>query len=133
MYFAAAGVAVNILAALALFPFFGHVGIAAGTTMAGWLNAGLLGFTLTRRGHFHSDPQLQRNLRLIIAASLAMGLVLIGADHLTAALFNNSYPVLFRSLVLAMLVGIGAGVYFGITYATGVFRPRELKQSLKRK
>ena len=72
-------------------------------------------------------------MRLIIAASLAMGLALIGADHLTRDFFNNSYPLVFRSLLLAILVGVGAAVYFGITYATGIFRPRELKQALKRK
>ncbi len=133
MYFAGAGVAVNIIAALALFPFFGHVGIAAATTAAGWLNAGLLGFTLTSRGHFKSDTRLRRSLMLVIAASLVMGLVLIGADHLTRGVFASGQPLVMRGLVLAALVSIGASVFFGIAYAVGIFRPAEMKRALSGK
>jgi putative peptidoglycan lipid II flippase len=56
MIFALYSVGLNIAGALAMFPFLGHVGIALATTVAAWLNAGLLGFTLSRRGHFHADP-----------------------------------------------------------------------------
>lgn len=35
-------VAVNVVALLALFPFIGHVGIAAATSLAAWVNAAML-------------------------------------------------------------------------------------------
>ena len=101
--------------------------------MAGWLNAGLLGYTLTKRGHFQSDERLRRSLVVVIAASLAMGLVLIGADHLARDVFSSGQPLAVRSLMLAALVALGAIVFLAITYAAGVLRPAELKQALGRK
>ncbi|MGI9465014.1 MAG: murein biosynthesis integral membrane protein MurJ, partial [Aestuariivirgaceae bacterium] len=133
MYFAGAGVALNIIAALVLFQYYGHVGIAVATTAAGWFNAGLLGFTLTKRGHFQSDRRLRRSLMMVIVASLSMGLVLLGADHLTRDMFSPGQPLALRGLILAGLVGLGAFVFFAIAYATGIFRPAEMKQALGRK
>ena len=39
----------------------------------GWANAALLGVTLTRRGHFHADARLRKNLLFIVVLSLVMG------------------------------------------------------------
>ncbi|MEM8812294.1 MAG: murein biosynthesis integral membrane protein MurJ, partial [Pseudomonadota bacterium] len=43
MWFAIVGVVVNVAGSLALFPVYQHVGIAIASSLAGWVNAALLG------------------------------------------------------------------------------------------
>ncbi|MGH6819477.1 MAG: murein biosynthesis integral membrane protein MurJ, partial [Methylocella sp.] len=78
MRFALISVAVNIAASLLLSRWFGHVGIAMGTSIAAWINAGLLGFTLSRRGFFALDERLQARLPRIVISSFVMGATLLG-------------------------------------------------------
>ena len=51
-----------------------HVGIALATTLAGWVNTGLLIAVLWRRGHFTPDLTVLRKLMMVMIASLLMGL-----------------------------------------------------------
>ena len=70
MYYAGAGLVVNVALSLALFPFFGHVGIAVATTISGWVNALLLLGTLYRRGFFATDAALRRRgPKILLSAS----------------------------------------------------------------
>jgi putative peptidoglycan lipid II flippase len=132
MYFAGASVAVNVIAAIVLFQYWGHVGIAIATTMAGWLNAGLLGMTLTRRGHFQADRRLWRSLGLTILASLVMGVVLVVTVNLTTGIFIAGQPLALRGVVLVAMIALGAAVYFAIAFATGIINPGQLKRTLGR-
>lgn len=132
MYFAGIGVAVNIGAALALFPYFGHVGIAVATSAAAWINAGFLAVTLTRRGQFESDARLRRNLIFIIAASLVMGLCLLIAHHLTQDIFVAGQALLVRAIVLAGFVLIGGAIYFVFTLIAGVVSPDHMRLVMRR-
>src|SRR5690606_29068026 len=58
MIFAAVSVAVNVALALALFPSMGAPGIAAASSVAGWVNALMLLVVLVRRGHWGSEAAL---------------------------------------------------------------------------
>ncbi len=62
MIFAVIGVGLNIVAALALFPFLAQVGIATATSLAAWVNAALLGVNpaTARRLHRRPAPEAQR-------------------------------------------------------------------------
>ena len=80
MYFAAAGMVINVALSFALFPFLQHVGIALATTISGWVNTGLLICVLWHRGHFKPDTAIFRKLFLILLASLVMG---AAAAHLS--------------------------------------------------
>ncbi|MES0812423.1 murein biosynthesis integral membrane protein MurJ [Roseibium sp. SCPC15] len=106
MKFAAVGMIVNVMLSIALFPVFMHVGIALATTLAGWVNTGLLVVVLWRRGHFVPDFRLLRRLALVLVASLLMGISI----HFTA-LFLEPYltsPWLaIRVASLALLVSTG--------------------------
>jgi len=133
MNYALVSVALNIAGALALFPFIGHVGIALATTVAAWLNAGLLGVTLSRRGHFQADPALRRNLPLIALASLVMGSFLLALEWWWQGLFSTEMALPPRIGLLFAMVVAGAGVYFALTFATGAFRPATLRQALRRR
>jgi putative peptidoglycan lipid II flippase len=132
MIFALYSVALNIAGALALFPFIGHVGIALATTVAAWLNAALLGVTLTRRGHFQADPALRRNLPRIAISSLVMGGVVLGLALWWEGAFSAEVALPLRIALLLALVAAGAVTYFALTFATGAFRPDLINRSLRR-
>lgn len=107
MWFAGAGMAVNVVGALALAPFLAHVGIALATSLAGWVNTGLLGVTLWRRGHFRFDEGARKRLPLLLVASILMGAVLYGgalalAGPLAAPLLAMRIAALFVLVVVGM-------------------------------
>lgn len=133
MYFAGLGVVTNIAGALILFPYIGHVGIALATTVAGWLNALLLGVTLNRRGFFKIDDQLKFKLPRILASSLIMGVFLLGAIYLFQPYFEGGTAFLLRVGLLASMVILGAVIYFGLSFLTGAFSKVDFRTALKRK
>ena len=102
---------VNVALSLVLFPRFGHVGIALGTTVAGWMNAGTLWWILMRRGEWRADGALETRLPRMFVAGLVMGAAVwlagrgldgwLGAENLLAV----------KIAALAGLVGGGVGVF----------------------
>src|SRR5207248_887993 len=73
MWYGGISMVVNVAGAFLFFYFFGHVGIAAATSLSAWVNTALLAATLHRRGHIRSDAVLARRLPLLCLASLLMG------------------------------------------------------------
>ncbi len=118
MWFAGIGMAVNVVGALALAPILGHVGIALATSLAGWVNAGLLGAALWRRGHFRIDRGARRRLPLLALASLAMGGGLLLGDWLLAPLIGAP-SVLVRFAALGLLVLAGMVLFAAFVQLTG--------------
>lgn len=107
MKFAAVGMAVNVCLSLALFPVFKHVGIALATTIAGWVNTGLLIIVLYKRGHFVPDFVLLRRLVLVLVASLLMGVAIhFAAIVLEPSLRGSWLIVRAASLGLLVLTGV---------------------------
>ena len=129
--YAAISVAVNIAASIALFQFYAFAGIAAGTTIAAWVNAGLLGTTLARRGGFAPDAQVLKRLPLIIVASAAMGAALWYGALYAAPYFEGSF--LESVAALAALVAGGMIAYAGLAQATGAVSVATLRRSFMRK
>ncbi|CAE7928137.1 murJ, partial [Symbiodinium necroappetens] len=72
--FVLVNVAVNIALSLALFFTLGFVGIALATSVAAWVNAGLLAWRLGADGHLALDARARRRLPRALLASVAMGL-----------------------------------------------------------
>ena len=109
----------NIAINIALMKSMGHVGIALGTTISAWINAGILTFILRRRGHLQADARLKSRLPRIVLACAAMTAVLavgvMGVDHLLGPVFGTettgSAPVMPRLMVLAGLIAVGGLVY----------------------
>lgn len=132
MYFAGIGVAVNVVLALVLFQYFNHIGVALAVSISAWVNAGLLGITLTRRGFFRTDQKLRRNLVKIILNSLLMGGLLLIANHFAHSYFSRETALLLRVALLGLIVVAGAGAYFIICHFTGVFRWGTFKQAFRR-
>ncbi|MXN64758.1 murein biosynthesis integral membrane protein MurJ [Stappia sp. GBMRC 2046] len=118
MWFAGVGMVVNVAGALALAPFLGHVGIALATSLAGWVNTGLLGITLWRRGHFDMDAGSRKRLPLLAVASLLMGGVLYGGAALLSG-WLSSPQLILRFSALALLVAIGMAAFALFVHLTG--------------
>ena len=125
-------VAVNIVASLALFPFIGHVGIAAATSLSAWVNAVMLVVVLIRRGHFVADRLLYRRLALLALASLMMGAALVlGASVIDGPLHDRHFIVAGPWLI--GLCGFGMIVYGIAAMATGAVDVRRYAGALLRR
>ncbi len=132
MLFGVVSMLVNVGAALALFPFFGHVGIAAATSLAAWVNTLLLGFVLARRGDLKADAALRRRLPLLAAASLLMG----GGLYLMVVLLQpwiNDGHIAVKVAIIAILVFGGMALFALFAQVTGAVDFRRALGSLRRR
>lgn len=132
MMFAAIGVAINVGVSLALYFYIGHVGIALATSLAGWVNAGLLWATLRHRGHYAADARLRKRLPMTVLASAIMGAALWLALPFVNQLFSPETILIFRIAALAALVCLGAIIFFVAGHITGAVRLGEFKSYIKR-
>lgn len=128
--FAAISIAVNIATSIALFVPFGFAGIATGTTLAAWVNAGQLGWRLNRQGAFTPDVQLARRLPLILMGAGGMGATLwFGTDVLSPYLDDG---LAISLAALMVLIGLGAIVFFFLCQITGAVRLGDLRRAFRR-
>src|SRR5665213_188685 len=122
---------VNVVAAFAFFHFFGHVGIAAATSLAAWVNAIYLYVVLHRGNHLNMDAALRHRLPLMLLASVLMGVVVyLAAWGLTPWL--TDHRIVVRGLVLAGLVGIGVACFALFCQVTGVIDFRRVVRAVAR-
>jgi len=109
---------------LALIVPLQHVGLALATTLSAALNAGLLFYLLHRHGIYRPGAGWWGFLARVIGANLAMAATLYTT---TAGLpVWLEAGLLMRVQDLALLVGLGAGVY-GLAGLTLGIRPRHLR------
>ena len=132
MRFAIVSVAVNIAGSLVLSWRFGHVGIAMATSIAAWVNAGLLGITLSRRGYYAVDDRLRSRLPRIVVSGLLMGALLLASDYYLSDYFAEGAGFIAEVWALLVLVAGGSAGYFVLAHLTGAMRLDELRSMLKR-
>lgn len=128
--FALVSVSTNVIASLILFQFFDYVGIACGTTIAAWVNAGQLGIRLWKADHFQPDAKLKKRLPLILLSSAGMGLVLWLGAHYFHAFFSRGFSI--SVTVLAGLVVLGLIAYAALCQITGAMRIDEFRRGMKK-
>lgn len=137
MKFAAVSMVLNIVIGAAAFfwirdfaPDRGHVGLAAATSIAGWVNAGLLAFFLARRSGLDIDKRLKRALpRLLVSAVLAGGVMYaltLYREPMTDLLIGS------RLLTAVAASGIGLVAYSLFAILTGGLRISELRHAFVR-
>ncbi|MDX5365650.1 MAG: murein biosynthesis integral membrane protein MurJ [Alphaproteobacteria bacterium] len=128
--FAAISIAVNIATSIVLFIPFGFAGIATGTTLAAWVNAGQLATRLYKRGEFAPDQQLVRRLPLTLMAAIGMGAALwFGAGALAPFLGDT---LLVSLAALMALIGFGVITFFFLCQITGALRLGDLRRAFTR-
>ncbi|HEY7763843.1 MAG TPA: murein biosynthesis integral membrane protein MurJ [Aestuariivirgaceae bacterium] len=132
MRFALVSVLVNLSAAVSLSYVWRHVGIAAATAIAAWVNASLLGLTLWRRGHFLADAELKRRLPGMLLACFLMAAMLLLGRLLTQDSFELDASKLASGLALLFLVSSGAATYLVACHVTGAMTLRELAAMMRR-
>jgi len=128
--FALTAMAVNVAIALVLIWPLAHVGLALATSLASWLNAGLLLTTLLQRGQFTLDARLRHRLPRILLATAGMSLALFAA--LSGLIPKTEASTLAEIGSLVGLVLLGLGSYAVLVQATGAARWRDIKESLAR-
>ena len=128
--YATAGVVANIALSLILMWPLGHIGIALATSIASWINVGLLWWGLRRESHLVLDAGFRRRIPRSFLASVLMGAALFGLAWLVAPWFSERLPLKIAGL--SVLVVGGIVVYFGLAFATGAVTIAELKSGLRR-
>ena len=121
---------VNVVLNLALMGPLAHVGIALATTLAGWLNVGLLAAGLARRGFLKPDGRLKRRLPRMIAAAAGMALLLWG---IALGLETPLETAGLRIAGLAALVAAGLVGYGALAAAIGAVSVSEMRALLSRR
>lgn len=132
MWFSLVSLVVNAGGSLLMFPWLGHVGIAAATSLAGWVNAALLGWTLWRRDHFRPSAATLRRIGLVLVSAAVMGAVLFAAWSYMQATFLAS-GILIRAGIAALLIAVSMAVYFGLAIATGGIDRSMLARSVRKR
>jgi len=123
-------VALNLSLNLLLMGPFLHVGIAIATAIAAWVNALLLLFILSRRGHFEVDARLKKVVpRVFLAVGLMILVVEISVLGTAPLAASNDW---WQWVALAVIVGIGGFVFFGGAILFGAIKLSDLKQMLDR-
>ena len=137
MVFALVSVVVNAVLALTLFNLLGRsvAGIAAATSTAAWVNAGLLGFTLWRRGHYRPGASAISRLGRILIASAALGAVLLFSEIFRPAIEAPIDAILShgaKEITLVLTTGVGGLVYLVLLFVTRAVTVGEIKGLLRR-
>ena len=132
MRIAIVSVVANIAGSIVLSRYFSHVGIAAGSTLAAWLNAAMLGITLALRGFYRPDERLKRKLPRILFSGLTMGGLLLFGFWILRANFMDAATFMTSLWSLAVLVLGGIASYFALAHFTGAMTFGELKAATKR-
>lgn len=123
----------NIVLSLILFWLIAERGIALATTLAGWLNAGLLFAGLYRKGQWQIDRELLKRTALVLVCSLLMGGVLIIEMIELGDWLQPSSALTTQILAIGILVASAMSIYFALALATGAADRRLFLAVLKRK
>jgi len=121
----------NLVGNLILIWPLGHVGVAASTAIAAWVNVLVLYWLLHRRDHLKADTRLVTRGARIIMASVIMGGVLWFASPYADRFMAGD--LITRVTALSLLCGGGAMVYAVAIFGTGAYRLSELKALVTRR
>jgi len=129
--FAAAGVVVNIILSVGLYFWIGFVAIALATSIAAWLNAGLLWISLIRHGHMKLDETSWARLPRIALSCTGFSLALwAGSVALSPWLAANMGAA--GMAALAVLVAGGVVVFALLCQISGAATLGDLRGALRR-
>jgi putative peptidoglycan lipid II flippase len=132
MWYSMATVVINIVLSFALFERYGHVAIAAATSLSAWANCLMLAWSLWSRKHFVPTKSSQRKVVMIIIASMIMAVALYFAQ-IYAASWLSSASTLVRIFSTLTVLSLGTGVFAIAVFATGGLSWRELRAAFQRK
>lgn len=125
---------VNIVLNIALMIPFGHVGIAAATSVSAWVTVVLYYVGLKRAKHINIDRTLMFNIDKILVASLLMGGVLYGllygADMYFVGWMNGALGL--RVVLLGSMILFGLASFVIFARLLGVINFADVKSACKK-
>jgi putative peptidoglycan lipid II flippase len=129
---ALAAMATNVVMSLFLLGLFQHIGIALATSIATWVNAGLLFTQLRKKGEHRGDAQLSHRLPRLLACAAGMALTTFLLASLTESWFEHrNIPLEMGGLTL--IIAVSGLVYGLLLHLTGAFRLEALLQIIRPK
>lgn len=141
MKFTLISAVVNILLCFIAFVFLKgsgklHIGCAAATSVAGWVNVFLLGFGLRKFELIRLGMRFWRKMGRMLIASCIMGVGIYFASELLHEPIHTEAEGLrdrfYRTIVLLLVISGGGALYFTIAHFIKAMTVRELKSGFKR-
>jgi putative peptidoglycan lipid II flippase len=132
MIAALCGLGVATAAAVALFPRYGHCGVAFAIALSGWIGAGTLGIVTRARGWLKPERGTMRRVASIILATAVMTLVLFAVKALTDMVAGGTDAPLARIVMLMAQIAAGLAAYLGVIQQLGVARWTELAAGMQK-
>lgn len=129
--YASISLIVNLILNLILIRYMAHVGLAAATAIAAWLNVGLLYYGLHKRRHFRVSGQVLKGFAKYGVCSGFMIAGLVWASDRWAHLFGDD--TLLRIGALAALVVAGAALYFFTLGLMGGLKVQQIRGLLSKR
>jgi len=124
-------VATNLFLNLILMRFFAHVGMAIATSIAAWLNTGLLVLALRRRGLFSVSRHLRHlSLRLCLVCAMMAGGIFLLLDPLEPLLIGG---IMHQISGIATLVTFGLVLFIGFGQWVGAFNIQALVRTWRQR
>jgi len=108
-----------------------HVGCAAATTVAGWVNLVLLIRGLRRSGYIELPREFWLKITKMLIASVVMGIVIwFAMEMLYEQLFEGLRAL--RAFILGLIIIAGVVSYFLVVHVIGAASIKEIKAGFKR-
>ena len=123
-------VVLNLALNLAFMRPLAHIGPALATSVSAICNVLGLGVVLYRRGQFRPDAALRRRVAAMIAASVLMSAVLVGARMLLFGIVTHG---VLRLAALGALITTGMLSYAVAAQLLGAYDLREIKRMMARR
>jgi len=108
----------NIILNLILVQFYGHIGLAAATSISALLNASILYFFLIKQSIFKFDSAFYKMLTKVIFAVIIMSSYIMSFDTSIEAYIDST--LIDRCGFLFKSIGISASIYFLSLFIFGV-------------
>ena len=121
--YASVAIAVNLIASLATFSWFGHVGLAWATALSAWTHVILLYWGLKHRGHYIAGRNLLPMMWKTLLACALLALALLQINQSVAWMSLSSGE---RLAMVAVVSGGGIAGYLCVLGMLGL-RPRHLR------
>lgn len=120
----------NLILNIILMGPFSHVGLAMATSIAAWVNAGLLLIALHRRNWFSLTRQIQiTGIKVLISATAMGGGLILARDQWLSTLPNT---LLFQIMAVFGIIFCGMVIFGGMGQLTGAFNLTHIRQALRR-
>jgi len=119
------GMLINVALNFALIYRFKHLGIALATSIASWVNAGVLVYLLKKRRFIYFDAALWKFLAKVLIPCGLTFVVLFVLKPLTLPYLQSDDGIHIRAIALSVLVGSGLLTYVITAWSLGLLRFKE--------